>query len=182
MNILKHKFQSSLNGSVLVKIISCQRDGSGELIGTKNEIPILDTPIYNVQFPDGHHEQYSRNVLVESLSFSVDHDGYDKQSILEICGYRTNSNAISCSHSFHTSSNGNQIPVVTTKGWEVRICWNGNSTTWVPLRLVKNDAPLLLVQYAKTMKIHLKPAFHWWLPHTLHQGSRLLSKVKTLFH
>ena len=105
----------SKNGLVLVKVMSRQRDGSGKLIGTKNEILISDTCIYNVQFLDGHYEQYSRNFLVESLPSSVDYDGYDKQSILKICGYRTDSKAIHRLHSFHTSSNGNQIPVVTTK-------------------------------------------------------------------
>ena len=106
----------SKNGLVLVKVMSRQRDGSGKLIGTKNEILISDTCIYNVQFLDGHYEQYSRNFFVESLFFSVDHDGYEKQSILEICGYRTHLKAIPHSHGFHTSSNANQIPNTSTKG------------------------------------------------------------------
>ena len=32
------------------------------------------------------------------------------------------------------------------------------------------------------MKIHDEPAFLWWVPHVLRKASRLLSKVKTLYH
>ena len=171
------------NGPVLVKIKSRKRDGAGILIGRKHDVPVLDTRIYNVQFPDGHYEQYSTNIIAESLTSSYDHDGYDKKSILEICGYRKDENiAVSRVNGFSFSSNGNKHPKITTKGWEIRIRWNDNSTTWVPLNLVKNGAPLLLAEYAKAMRIHLEPAFLWWVPHTLRHKSRLVSKVKTIFH
>ena len=171
------------NGPVLVKIKSRKRDGAGILIGRKHDVPVLDTRIYNVQFPDGHYEQYSTNIIAESLTSSYDHDGYDKNSILEICGYRKDENiAVSRVNGFFLSSNGNKHPKITTKGWEIRIRWNDNSTTWVPLNLVKNGAPLLLAEYAKAMRIHLEPAFLWWVPHTLRHKSRLVSKVKTIFH
>ena len=66
---------SATNGPELVKVISRKRDGSGKLIGTKHAKTALDTRIYNAQFPDGHFEQYTTNVLSESLYNSCDDDG-----------------------------------------------------------------------------------------------------------
>ena len=60
--------------------------------------------------------------------------------------------------------------------------WNDDSTTWVPMALLKNAEPLMLAEYAKSMKISREPTFLWWVPYTLYKRSRLLSKVKALLH
>ena len=168
---------------VLVKIVSRQQDAAGSLIGRKNPDPKLDSRIYNVQYPDGHFERYSTNVLSEALNETMDHDGYDKSYISEICGYRKNmKHAITKEIGFVKSHNGRNVPVITTKGWKVNVRWLDGSTNWIPLNVFKNSQPLILANYAKTMKIHDEPAFLWWVPHVLRKASRLLSKVKTLYH
>ena len=50
-------------GPVLVKVVSRKRDSSGKLSGAKNVHPTLDTRRYTVEFPDGHFEEYSCNIL-----------------------------------------------------------------------------------------------------------------------
>ena len=169
-------------GPTLVKVISRKRSSNGSLIGSKHDEPTRDSRIYNVQFPDGHFEQYSTNVLHESLLSSVDEQGYDTGLISEISGYRFDSNAISKANGFTRSSNGNKIPIVTTKGCEVRVTWKDGSTTWVPMNLFKNSQPLLLAEYAKRMGIHNEPVFNWWVPHVLKKKARLVSKLKTIYH
>jgi len=56
------------NGPALIKVISRKRSSDGILVGQKNPEPQLDSRLYNVKFPDGHFEQYSANVLHESLT------------------------------------------------------------------------------------------------------------------
>jgi len=169
-------------GPVLVKVVSRKRDHSGNLIGTRHTEPTLDTRLYTVKFPDGHFEEYSSNVLSESLTVSVDDYGYDKGYIQEICGHRSSSKAVDKRNGYIHSSNGNKIPKITTKGWEICVRWKDLSKTWVPLNVFKNNEPLLLAEYAKTMGIDTEPAFNWWVSHTLRKKSRLLSKLKTLYH
>ena len=48
--------------------------------------------------------------------------------------------------------------------------------------LLKNAEPLMLAEYAKTMKIDKEPAFLWWVLHTLRKTGRFLSKVKALLN
>ena len=77
---LKSPLQSK-NGPFLVLIMSQKCDDYGTLISTQNYIPILNTRVYNVKFPDVHYKQYATNVLTESLTSSHHCDGYDKAAI-----------------------------------------------------------------------------------------------------
>ena len=169
-------------GSALVKVISRHRDPSGQLIGTRHDIPQLDSRIYNVKFEDGHYEQYSTNILAEALASEFDNDGFDTGFISEISGYRQHSTSVPRSKGFFLSKCGNRNPVVTTKGWDHRITWKDGSSTWVPLSYLKNAEPLLVAKYAKTIGIQDEPAYKWWVPHTLREQSRLISKLKTAYH
>ena len=101
-------------GPALVKVISRKRHSDGSLIGSRHDQPQLDSRIYNVKFPDGHYEQYSANVLHESLSTNLDDQGYDKGHIKEICGYRFD-NTLPQDKAYIYSKNGNKTPVFTTK-------------------------------------------------------------------
>jgi len=170
------------NGPALIKVISRKRSSDGTLIGQKNPEPQLDSRLYNVKFPDGHFEQYSANVLHESLTSKLDDQGYDIGHIKELCGYRFSSKMIPRNKSFITSFNNNKTPIVTTKGCEIQVRWNDDQTTWVPMNIVKNCEPLLLAEYASRMNIIQESVFQWWVPHILSQKKRLLNKIKTIYH
>jgi hypothetical protein len=51
-------------GDILLpaKVIGRKRDSSGNPIGIANANPILDTRIYNVEFPNGHTKSYAANI------------------------------------------------------------------------------------------------------------------------
>ena len=170
------------NGPELVKVKSRQRDGSGKLIGTKHSKSALDTRLYNVQFNDGHFEQYSTNVLSEALMDNCDSNGFDTGFIHEISGHRSNSHALPKGKGHFTSKNGNRCPKVTLQGWELSILWKDGATTWVPLSILKNSIPDLVAEYAKNSKLVKEPAFQWWVPHVLRKKSRIISKVLARFH
>jgi len=57
------------------KVINRKRDLDGNPIGRANTNPILDTRIYEVEFPDGTIAEYAANVLAEALYTQVDADG-----------------------------------------------------------------------------------------------------------
>ena len=48
---------------VLGKVIGRKRDPDGNPIGRGHSNPIIDTHLYQVQFPNGHVEEYSANLL-----------------------------------------------------------------------------------------------------------------------
>ena len=41
-----------------------------------DENPILNSVIYEVEFPDGQLKEYAANVIAENMLAQVDHEGY----------------------------------------------------------------------------------------------------------
>jgi hypothetical protein len=77
-------------GDALKKAIikSRKRDSQGNLIGKHNHNPILDTRVYEVQFPDGSVADYSTNVIAENIFAMVDDDGYETLLFDDIINHR----------------------------------------------------------------------------------------------
>ena len=68
MNLTFHKGDKPLNGTVIRQ----KRDSDGNLIGTPNKVPLLDTRIYEVQMTDGSTQEYSANEIAVNLLSQVD--------------------------------------------------------------------------------------------------------------
>ena len=62
---------------VLAKVKNRKRDSAGNLIGSANSNPILDSRVYDLEFPDRKIESYSTNLIAENLFAQVDEYGYD---------------------------------------------------------------------------------------------------------
>jgi len=51
------------------------RDDMGRPVGLRNDNPILDTRLYEVEFPDGSRETYNTNLIAENLYAMLDDEG-----------------------------------------------------------------------------------------------------------
>ena len=103
---------------VLAKVKKRKRDAADQPIGEANSNPILDTRVYELEFPDGHIEEYAVNVIAENLLNMADDDGWDCGLLEEIEDFRRDDAvAVSKADGFTEVSNGAQVPVITTKGW-----------------------------------------------------------------
>ena len=160
---------------VLCKVKGRKRDSTGSLIGKYNQNPILDTRVFKVEHPDGSVDEYATNVIAESLMSNVDDDGFDLGLVDEIVDHQMNNTAISVSEGFTDSGK----PVITTKGWKLRVKWTDGSMDWLPLSQVKNSNPLQLAEYAVAQNIHKEPAFNWWVMKVLRKRDRIINKVAT---
>jgi hypothetical protein len=95
------------------KVVKRKRDDDGLPIGKAHNNPILDTRIYEVEFQDGHVEEYAANVIAECLFSQVDEEGRQYLLLSEIVDYRKDeSRALSAEDAFVTSSNGGRLGVV----------------------------------------------------------------------
>ena len=165
---------------ILATIKGRKRDHQGNPIGSPNVNPILDTRVYELQFPDGRIEDYSMNIIVENLIAQTDAEGYDTGIFKEIIDYRWDDKiATPKGEQAKTSVNGITKPVVTTKGWELLVKWTDNSTSWIPLSIVKESYPVQTSEFAFAQGIHNEPAFKWWVHHTLKKRDYLINKVNT---
>ena len=69
----------------------------------------------------------------------------------------------------------------TTKGWFLCVRWKDDSTSWVPLKDLKESNPLDVSEYAVANKLVTEPAFQWWVPTTLRRRDRIIAKLHTRY-
>ena len=159
-----------------------KRDHDGELIGKSNNNPLLDTSLYEVAFDSGEVEAYHANVIAESIYSRVDDDGYTTFMLKEIIDHRSNDSAVKLDDAYFIDKRtGKKKLKQTTIGWELCVKWNDESTTWIPLKDLKESHPVEVAEYAVNMKLVSEPAFAWWVPYTIKKRDRIIKAIKTRY-
>ena len=165
---------------VLAIVKGRKRDNNGNPVGIKNENPILDTRVYQLEFPDGRVQEYGTNIIVENLMSQIDNDGYDIGFFDEIVDIRKHDGvAIPKGSKGFTSMSGRMKPIITTKGWDFLIKWKDGSTNWLPLSVVKESFPIQCAEFVHARNMQTEPAFFWWSPLVLKKRKKTINKVKT---
>jgi hypothetical protein len=166
---------------LLEKVTQRKHDLDGNPIGKGNSNPIFDTRIYQVEFPDGHVEEFTANTIAECLYSQVDDEG--KQYILldDIIDFRVTKEAIPEENRFQISPNGNIHPQRTTKGWDLCVLWKDGSTSWEPLKDLKEAFPVQVAEFAITHGLQDRLAFRWWVPTVLRRRSCRIKAIKTKY-
>jgi hypothetical protein len=149
--------------------VTCRkRDNNGNLMGHAHTNPLLDTRIYEVQFPDGASSEYSANVIAENIFATVDDNGFQTVLLDEIVDHQCDcALAVNPEDAWIVSCNGNKTPWRTTKGWELCVRWKDQSTNWLPLKDSKASNPVQVAEYAIARNLQYEPAFSWWVQDTL---------------
>lgn len=155
------------------RIIGRKRDSNGNLVGTYDPYPILNTRIYLAEFPDGHIVEYSANIIAKAIYNSLNDDGIEELLFKEIVAHRSNVKAITKlqaeelrdkeKENVKIRSSNNRHLLHTTQGWEICVMWQDGSTTWHLMIDIKHSFPLHLAEYCIQNKMHDEPAFAWWV-------------------
>ena len=159
-------------------ILNRKRTADGKLlVGKENNNPILDTCVYEVQFPDGGILEYNTNIIAESLYSLCDDDGYQYSLLKGIIDHRKTDEAISKEDGY-VLVNGIRRKRISTIGWELQVTWEDRSTSWTTLKDLKESNPLEVAKYAISRDLENEPAFSWWVKHTLRTRDRIISRLK----
>ena len=62
-------------------------------------------------------------------------------------------------------------------GWRILVSWKDGSTSYVPLREMKDAYPVEVAEYATASQIAKEPAFRWWVPFVLKKRERIIVKI-----
>jgi len=147
--------------------------------------PILDTRVYEVEFPDGTINDYAANILAEALYAQVDVDCNHYLLLKEIIDHKKDQSAFAREEwtSGNENPQGSRNPALkpTTKGWYLLCLWADGSTSWEPLRNLRESNPIELAQYAETRSLLEEPAFAWWAKDALRHTRRIIKKVKSKY-
>ena len=153
-------------------------DPSGATIGTYNENPMLNTLMYDVEFPDGEVKEYAANVIAENLFAQVDDEGFALPVFDSILDYAKSEEAVEKDDMYVVTKFGQRRMRKTTCGWKLLVLWKDQSQQWVPLKDMKESNPVETAEFAKARGVADEPAFAWWVPYTLRKRDRIISLVK----
>ena len=152
------------------------KDHNDDPVGLSNANPILDSRLYDVEFPDGAILDYAANVIAENLYSQVDSDGRQYMLLNSIVDHERLDSAVAKGDEF-VVVNGKKCQIKNTKGWKLCIQWKDGSTSWEKLAALKESNPVEVAEYAVANRIETEPAFSWWVPYTLKQRYRIIAAV-----
>ena len=89
--------------------------------------------------------------------------------------------AIDITNRSTTIRGGQTRPVITTKGWRLKVERADGTASWLPLSEAKNTSPIEKAEYAVASWIDHEPAFKWWVPGTLKKHKQIIAKVKSRY-
>jgi len=148
-------------------VIKRAKGYDGRPVGCRHDNPLFDTHQYVVMFADGLTENYTANVITESMISQVDAEGREYLLLQEIVDHRKDDTAIKVDDGFIITNSRQRRPKITTSGWELCVQWKEGTTRWLKLKDLKESYPVQVAEYAVTNKIAEEPAFKWWVSDVL---------------
>ena len=163
------------------KVTQWARDQDGNLIGTSNRVPILDTRLYEVEFPDCRIAEFSVNAITEHMYAQCDPDGNQYLLLDAIIDHQRDSTAV-VNVDRYITVNGRQHHRKTTISWKLCVLWKDGTSTWECLVDLKESYPIDVTQYAIDNGIDNEPAFSWWVPYVTKKKERILVAGNRRYH
>ena len=105
------------------KILSQSLDPTGRSVGCYHKNPILNTLVYDVEFPDGEVKEYSVNVIAENLLWQVDDKGFLLNIFDSILKYTQDDSVIERKDLYFKTRLGTKRARKTTCGWKFFVLW-----------------------------------------------------------
>ena len=78
----------------------------GKFLGTYSDIPMLNTLMYDVKFPDGATQPYVANMISDNIHNSVDLYGHRSRPFGEIVNYCKTTKAVTIADATAVGQNG----------------------------------------------------------------------------
>jgi len=154
-----------------------KRDERGNPVGTSNSSHLLDTRVFNVQFHDGHKEEYAANTIIENIYSQLNSNGERYLIMEETIDHKMDHNAIKIEDKY--IQNGSNLTLHhTTKGWYLKVLWKDGTTSWEPLKDLKESNPIQVADYAIANNIVEEAAFAWWVPYTMKKRLYIMASIK----
>ena len=162
------------------KVSKRVRDANGRLIGSHDDNPMLNTSLYEVEFPDGAVKQYAANIITtENMYAQVDANGQTHTLLESIIDFEKDGHALTKDNMYISTKAGVRRVRQTTIGWKLLVRWKDGSEQWVPLKLLKESNPVDVPEFAAARDIHHEPVFCWWVPWTLKKRDRGIAAVNS---
>lgn len=129
-------------GIKAAKVIARSKDKDGDMIGSYNINPMLNTVVYDVKFPDGTVREYSANTIAENMYAQTDPNGHTTYVLDSINDHSIDDTAIPKSQKYVMTKSGQRRLRQSTEGWNMLVLWKDGTEQWIPLSILKESNPV----------------------------------------
>ena len=124
-------------------------------------------------------ETFTANIIAENLYSQVNSEGNSYSILNEIVDHKSDGTAVLKDDGYKVTKEGLEHPKRTTRGWKLLVTWKDGTSSWVPLKDMKEAYLVEVAEYAVANKILKEPAFVWWAQHVLRKRNCINWKVKS---
>ena len=100
----------------LAKVIWQAVDKNGTTVGNHTVNPLLNTSLYDVEFPDGAVRRYAANMIAENLLAQCDADGFYTNTMAAVLYHKHDGTSVPMSDKYFTTKHGKRTMRQSTKG------------------------------------------------------------------
>ena len=161
------------------KVIGRSKDDNGDIIGTYNSNPLLNTLTYDVEFSNGEIKEYSANLIAQNMYTQIDEHGNSYLLLDSIIDHSKNASAVEMQDKYVVTKSGTKRLRQTTKGWRLLALWKDGSQQSIPLKLLKESNPIEVAEYAISRGLEKEPAFAYWVPYVTRKRDRMISSINS---
>jgi hypothetical protein len=112
------------DSAALARVIRRTVDSDGNVIGSWDSNPILNTLVYECEFNDGTIKEYSANVIASNIYEEGDADGFSSSMLYQIIDHKSSGEAVKLEDKYITTRTGTRRLRETTVGWCHMPCKN----------------------------------------------------------
>lgn len=159
------------------RVVGRSKDQNGNVIGSYDSNPMLNTMLYDVEFPDGAIREYGANVIADNMYSQVDHEGFAYNILDGIVAFDKSRHATSRKDKYIVTKSGQRRLRKSTAGWNLLVAWKNGTEQWIPLSIMKESNPIEVAEFAVAQGIADEPAFCWWVSYTLRKRDSIISAV-----
>ena len=125
-------------------------------------------------------QHLQQNTIAESMCAQCSSEGNQYLLLDSIVDYKKQKSALTVKDAFVTVR-GRHNMRKTTKGWKLCVQWKDGTTTWERLADLRESNPVEVAECAVAQGVDHKPAFAWWVPHTLKNRDMIIKAVNTRY-
>jgi hypothetical protein len=162
------------------KVILCKCELYGTLRGKENDKSMLDTRIYDIEFPNGRSDEYTNNVIAKNVYAQCDEEGNEFNLMDIIVDHKTDGHDVEQAGVYIKHGSNTQVRD-TTNGWNLCVECKDSTTSWEFMADLKEDIPIEVAEYAVSNNLNDPLAFVWWAPHVLNKRSHSISDVRLAY-
>ena len=120
-----------------VKVAGRSTDADGNIIGKYDINPILNTMVYDVEFPDVSIHKYRSNLIADNLYFRVYSEFFSHSILSIILDVSKDITAVQKGDQYIRTKSVQRRMRKSTVGWNLLIACKDGSKQWIPLLVIK---------------------------------------------